>query len=581
MSTPHPQSLSALRTTLDNKDWRSLKHCLSHLPTTLPPHATSTQIATSLNLVRGAAESISEVSSFTTAFETSFETRRALLRSGVCDWAIAALHSFSVFRPVVSTLSSVLGLLGVGADGRSHVGKKGGVDLLTKLWHRHPDCVEIVSALVSLCPGHIDNVSRTMRQRGLVVAFDILQKPDATANPELVRYTLILVGMCAICTPDNPDEAKRLVPAVLDVLERLNQDRRIPDVAQQAIAALANVSDCWLKEAVGYEIAEPQRLCAALIDTWKRNKTSTAIASATSRALISLLSSHSAVKDVIFAKPDTLHALTSKVASMSSTNCALHEIIAQAAKRFKPIAVTPDNVDLEEYEQDTASPNNDGLEDAEPMSTIPNNTEPENSEVRPSTPDSTELVDSELLPTTPDNGELEDPELEPPTPGTTDVEKAPEQVPKSAFSDVVEGPDVLYGEEPNSAGVASDAEAEDATSTATTIFEYTRKGSKEQGRFPCVAATHVKGWRLRSRHRVEASPANIIDLVSSSDDDDIPLVPTPAKMVHRKRIGRRRKVIDVEDDDTLPTSPATPCTTVEQGRPKRLRRVNSRYRQLG
>lgn len=331
MGDPAANKLIALSQALDNKEWRHVKLYLSRIPTSLSKQASANALAASLDLVRGASNALAEACSFTTAFETSFETRRALHRAGACEWAIAALRGFATVRSIVSSVSTVLGLLGLDGEGRCRVGKLGAVDELTKLWHRHLDCVQIVSALVSLCPGHIDNVSRTMRQRALVAGMKVLSDNNSLTNPQLVGQTLTLLGMCSICTPDNQNEGKRLVPVILDVLERLNAgEDDLIDTAKHAILALANVGDCWMKEGTGYDVAEPNRVCSVIIESWTKGKSSADIALASSRALMALLSSHAAVKIALTNHRDTLLSLTSETRHLSSTILALHTEVRPA-----------------------------------------------------------------------------------------------------------------------------------------------------------------------------------------------------------------------------------------------------------
>lgn len=290
--------IAKLREALYQEKWSTVKQLIVNLPTTLPPKASSSELAAVLDTVRTAADCFTEACTFTCAFDTVYMARETLIQLGVCEWAANALKSFQEVISVAVPIANVLSVLALSTNGRHHIGSTGAVDLLTKIWRKHPSCEEIVNSLSSLCCGHIDNVSRTMRQRGIVVAIDILNDERYMDNPRLLGKVLLLVGFCTICTPDNTDESKTLVPAIITALKRLNE-ARMPSVAVRAISALGNMGDCWLKESYGYEFSDAKSLIDAVFATWMANPRSTMVTEAASRTLLVLSTAHSAAKEAL------------------------------------------------------------------------------------------------------------------------------------------------------------------------------------------------------------------------------------------------------------------------------------------
>lgn len=325
---PSQFNIRTLRDALEKKEWTVVKRQLGGVPTFLPAHASGLEIAEALDTIRQVADVLVEVCSFRTAFETAYEARRGLLRAGVCEWAVSVLKGFRVFLPVVERVATVLGLLGIGIEERSRVGKSGAVDLLTTLWRDNPLCLEAVSTLASLCAGHIDNVSRIMRQRGLVVAMHLLKDPDSVAHHELLKKTLLLVGQCAICTPDNPQEACAMIPSLLTIVERL-KDAGLPQIVEHAISAFANITDCWLKENYGYSISNYKNLVVDIINAWSAFPRSRTLASSCSRALLSLMSIHGEARAAVLGESETVLGLLDGCRQKSTTIQALRDAIKE------------------------------------------------------------------------------------------------------------------------------------------------------------------------------------------------------------------------------------------------------------
>jgi len=206
--------IAQLAHALDAQQWSKAHRLIQAVPTCLDKQSSAQQMAATLDYVRAAADTIREACDFSTSFEAAYVTRRALLRRGVVSWAVRALDGFAHFAQLVAKLAAVLQLLGIGIEGRCMIGSASAVDKLTLLWATHPSCVELVSALLSLCAGHIDNVSRFMRRRGISKAVHVLTHEQHRLNPKLVQQTLVLIGFCAVCTPDNQVESAVLLPAM-------------------------------------------------------------------------------------------------------------------------------------------------------------------------------------------------------------------------------------------------------------------------------------------------------------------------------------------------------------------------------
>lgn len=296
-----------LREALYHEKWVIVKQIIAGLPTTLPPRASSSELAAVLDNVRTAADCFTEACTFTSAFDTVYAARETLAKLGVCEWAAYALKAFQDIVSVAVRLANVFCVLAPSTNGRHYVGSTGAVDLLTAIWRRHPSCVDIVTSLSCLCCGHIDNVSRVMRQRGIVIAIDILNGESYMDNPRLLEKVLLLVGFCAICTPDNVNESKMLVPAIITALERLNE-AQLPNVAVHAISALGNMGDCWLKESYGYEFSDAERTVDAVLATWMTNSRSTMVTEAASRTLLVLSMAHPAARKALVQRAEDLRA---------------------------------------------------------------------------------------------------------------------------------------------------------------------------------------------------------------------------------------------------------------------------------
>lgn len=279
----------ALLTALESQNWKAVNRIVASLPSHLPKNSDSSSVTASLEAARSAADTLLQACDFRTTFELSFATRKALINiPSILSWAAESLRGFSFDEHVIARIAAMLGALGMGSFGRTEVGCSGAVDQLTIVWDSHPTCIDVVKALASLCSGHIDNVSRTMRRRGVSIAIRVLSNEENREYTVLLEQTLVYIGLCAICTPDMAREEKALVPALLVLLEDKLNVRR-PHLLQHVLMALGNIVDCWTKEGFGYDLGDESRLVDAILNAWRSLKRSRDIASSSSWALGSML----------------------------------------------------------------------------------------------------------------------------------------------------------------------------------------------------------------------------------------------------------------------------------------------------
>lgn len=323
----------SLETALDSRDWSSLYQTLSTIPTSLPPNCTPQKILVCLEEARTAADILVEACDFSIAFESAFNTRTALLGTQTPQWAVAALKGFTFDERVTSRLAALLASLGIGADGRGIVGNIGAVDHLALAWKEHPACIHIVTALSSLCAGHIDNVSRVMRRRGISTALQVLCDSEFRENIPLIEATLLLIGMCAICMPDHKGEAAQMVPTLLSVLAYAIETKRSL-VAKHAVMALANIADCWRKEGVGYHLGDVSVVVEAVVDAWQAGRKSKGMASAASWALAALSERRGSVQFLDRRAADVFR-LAGKWKAHFNTAATLYEIAVDVLESKK------------------------------------------------------------------------------------------------------------------------------------------------------------------------------------------------------------------------------------------------------
>lgn len=258
-----------LQTALNKNNSRSLAKAISQLQSSLPQEVDSTAISNCIEEIRSVADILIEACDFDTAFETAVFARTALIQARILTWAVSVLKNFSFDERVISRIALALAHLGIGAESRGQIGDSGAVDQLAILWKTYPSSYDIVHSLVSLCAGHIDNMSRVMRRRGISTAIKILLDPRNTSNSKLVERTMVLIGLCSICIPENRYEASTLVPAILVAWERMEKRKRTA-TTQHALICIANIADCWTKENTGYDLGKIDYLVRNIAESWKK-----------------------------------------------------------------------------------------------------------------------------------------------------------------------------------------------------------------------------------------------------------------------------------------------------------------------
>jgi hypothetical protein len=228
---------------------------------------------------RALAAAVCAACNFEESFEQSFASRDALLAHGAARWAVDTLRLLTWAPANAAAAAAAVRRLGASEDGRTTVGKRGGIATMLAAWRANSRCLEIVDALVVLCSGHLDNVSRLTREDGIELAINVWEDKDAPLL--LKKQTLILVGICCVCLPDEGRGAT-LVPAVLATLTRaVALPRRGRDIAAAAMNLLANVGESCSKEMryaanegevelPGYVVEDGHAVVEHVLAAWRR-----------------------------------------------------------------------------------------------------------------------------------------------------------------------------------------------------------------------------------------------------------------------------------------------------------------------
>lgn len=292
--------------------------------------------AHALNEHRRAFASARRSCEVATNMDAAFTTREGLLAAGVVKPLLDAVSLSAPFPPNAVEAAAAIRYIAAGSDGRDQVGARKGVKALLDVWKVHPHEKTFAQALVMLCSGHIDNISRFMREGGMQFAMEMwanFAQPasDSTeageqsknhvakvsgalssASREVIEETLILVGVCCVCLPDAPEaEAAAgyepcmdtLIPSLLKVLSSAVADRRHGvRIATHALSALANIGEATARECVmsnryvpneivpvdGFRFEDSASLAAAICGCWQTWPNSKRIVCAASWALCSL-----------------------------------------------------------------------------------------------------------------------------------------------------------------------------------------------------------------------------------------------------------------------------------------------------
>jgi hypothetical protein len=238
-----------------------------------------------LDAHRALCACVRDACDFSVSFERSFAHREALLGAGTSGraanagvWAIATLTLTLFSPPNVKAAVAALRRLGSSLHGRSVIGKGGGVAALLQAWRMYPDCLAIVEALVVLCSGHVDNVSRLVREDGIERSLSVCGREGA--DPALKKEVLLLLGICCVCVPDE-GRGDGLVDAVVGVLKGAAQVRSHASrcIAANALGVLANVGEAASRELYmtrengdtplpGYDVPDPSAAMDAILLAW-------------------------------------------------------------------------------------------------------------------------------------------------------------------------------------------------------------------------------------------------------------------------------------------------------------------------
>ena len=291
-TSPHPTFSSylmhlQLQNALDASNFTKVEQLVLSIPTSISPSSSSIDIARTLERIRRTIDLLIQALDFNLSFETSYHARNRLLSTQIPHWGVQIQRSFSFNAQLMARLAAFMQLLATSADGRNIVGRVEYVDDLAKNWKNNPHCVNTVNALATFCSGHIDNVSRCMRRGAITTALSVLENSELlSVNPALVNETVVLLGLCAICTPDNKREAQIVVPTLTVLLQT-------PDLNVNLIASLlttlANIFDCWTKEHTGYEVSHPHDIVRLAVQHWTAHADHQEITSAAAWLLLSML----------------------------------------------------------------------------------------------------------------------------------------------------------------------------------------------------------------------------------------------------------------------------------------------------
>lgn len=313
---------------LDSQNFRKLSQLiLSH-----PPKLPANQIGETLEKFRRIADTLIQSLDPKLSFETAYHARSSLLSTPIPTWVVHAFRVFSFDPLITARLSVLMQHLGMCAEGRGTVGSVGGVDQLAVAWSGRLECVEIVGALVALCSGHIDNVSRCMRRRAITTAVQVIEDEEFNDQLILLEQTVVLLGLCAICTPDNEKEAAMLVPALQQLLVRSMNCRRAR-LQVKILSTLANIFDCWNKEQNGYHISDPDNLVEHVIEAWTCYPSMKEMAGAAVWLFMSMTSTP--FKEALMRNAEKIEHLTEPWIDELKTAERLHTIVS------KPRGKTP------------------------------------------------------------------------------------------------------------------------------------------------------------------------------------------------------------------------------------------------
>lgn len=338
-----------LHTALEKGQWTKVQEFVQSLPTSWRKG----ENAVMLDGIRCVADAMIEECSFRISFERACVARRALHEANVSDWIVAVLRNIHPASPVLRRLVMLVDMLATTEDGRTRIGNAKIVDLLVRLWRQSLNSTAIVATLATLCAGHIDNISRMMRNGGISLAMQVIENIVSplnevcrednsddyyTASPaerneaqpqekvrkiprhevDLLERTLLLLGLACICTPERKGEQACVVPALLTVI-RNAITCRAHTVLQHALNAIGNIGDCWLKEGGGYDIPSQCDIADEVAKGWAACPRNPQVISAAAWALCGIM------------RMNPEHASSSKICALVNDCC--HETASVHALR--------------------------------------------------------------------------------------------------------------------------------------------------------------------------------------------------------------------------------------------------------
>lgn len=301
--------------------------------------------AHSLDAHRALCACIRDACDFAVSFEAAFAHREALLRpSGTtpnaAQWVVRTLH-FTLFAPAnVVAAAMALRRLGSSLQGRSLIGRQRGVAVLLKTWRQYQNNGAVVEALSVLCNGHVDNVSRFVREDGIEQSLKVLESDNAASS--LKGEVLLLLGVCCVCLPDEGKGGK-LVATVVSTLQKAVQERTHSSrlLAANALSCLANVGEATARDMYmtrdtkhsplpGYDVPEPLKVMTSILEAWNAWPCMWNIVSPAAWALVAMIRANQLSLDVSNETLSLLTHLSSSCAVQSSSVRALEDMMREA-----------------------------------------------------------------------------------------------------------------------------------------------------------------------------------------------------------------------------------------------------------
>jgi hypothetical protein len=318
-----------------------------------------------LDLHRALCTCIRDACDFAITFERSFANREALLASSsgipsAAEWIISTLRLTRFAPPNVNAACSALRRLGSSLEGRSEVGRRRGVAVLLDVWRRYSSNIHIVEALVVLCSGHVDNISRFVREDGIEQALGVCESAHTPGVCEseqawraLKQEALLLLGVCCVCLPDEGRGGKLVttVVAVLrDAVRAGEYSSRL--LVANALGCLANVGEAVARDLYmtreteqtplpGYDVPNPDQVVSQIVKAWSMWPSEWTIVSPAAWALVAMKRAGQVSMQDLLAEEKVVASLILKCSEMSSSVRALRRIMKNTDEADKSPADLP------------------------------------------------------------------------------------------------------------------------------------------------------------------------------------------------------------------------------------------------